>query len=36
MKKKHMCVDFQSKLRCDPHEARIYGVSNKKPLFNCV
>jgi hypothetical protein len=23
-------------LRCDPHEARIYGVSNKKPLFNCV
>ena len=23
-------------LRCDPHEARIYGVWNKKPLFNCV
>ncbi len=23
-------------LRCDPHEARIYGVSNKKPLFKCV
>jgi hypothetical protein len=23
-------------LRCDQHEARIYGVANKKPLFNCV
>ena len=23
-------------LRFDPHEARIDGVANKKPLFNCV
>jgi hypothetical protein len=35
-KKANVCRFPAQTLRCDPHEARIYGVSNKKPLFNCV
>ncbi len=34
--KANVCRFPVQTLRCDPHEARIYGVSNKKPLFNCV
>jgi hypothetical protein len=33
---KNVCRFQCLPLRCDPHEARIDGVANKKPLFNCV
>ncbi len=35
-KKQNVCRFPCLPLRCDPHEARIDGVANKKPLFNCV
>ena len=33
---KNVCRFQCLPLRCDPNEARIDGVANKKPLFNCV
>ncbi len=33
---KNVCRFQCLPLRCDRHEARINGVANKKPLFNCV
>jgi hypothetical protein len=35
-KKTNVCRFPVQTLRCDQHEARIHGVANKKPLFNCV
>ena len=35
-KKQNVCRFPVKTLRCDQHEARIYGVANKKPFFNCV